>query len=116
MAAGKLSDLATDRERSKIDANEADPVDECRYLGLRCVVVAGREQHAPSAVGPRIFRQYLCAKVIERLNAGFQSCVSVTRFVAALDAIDVCFWQLALRPSFAQSRQALTAVSALRNQ
>jgi hypothetical protein len=51
--AGKLSDLATDRERSKIEANEADPVDECRYLGLRCVVVAEENstRRPPSALG-----------------------------------------------------------------
>jgi len=48
--AGKLSELAADGERPKIDADEADPVDQCHYFRLCCVVVAGIEQHAPAAI------------------------------------------------------------------
>src|SRR5207237_5046208 len=51
---GKLSELPADGERSKIDADEADPVDECCYFRLCCVVVAGIEQHAPAAICPWI--------------------------------------------------------------
>src|SRR6266849_3837946 len=39
-SARKLSELAADRERSKIDADETDPVDEGRHFPLRRVVVA----------------------------------------------------------------------------
>src|SRR6266404_7626867 len=46
-SSGKLSELAADRERSKIDTDEADPIDECRHFRLCCLVVAGIEQHAP---------------------------------------------------------------------
>jgi len=38
--ARKLSEFAADRERSKIDADETDPVDEGRHFRLRRVVVA----------------------------------------------------------------------------
>lgn len=38
--ARKLSKLAADRERSKVDAGEADPFDERRYFGFRRVVIA----------------------------------------------------------------------------
>src|SRR2546428_12907360 len=67
-SAGKLSELAADRERSKIDADEADPVDECGYFCLCRVVVPGIEQHAPSALRPRIAGKDFRAKVIERLH------------------------------------------------
>src|SRR5438876_4933142 len=67
-SAGKLSELAADRERSEIDADEVDPVDECRHFRLRCVIVAGIEQHAPSAVRPWIAGQDFRAEVIERLH------------------------------------------------
>jgi hypothetical protein len=33
-SAGKLGELAADREQSKIDADEADPVDKRRYFRL----------------------------------------------------------------------------------
>jgi hypothetical protein len=36
---GKLRELAADRERSKIDADEANPVDERRRFGFCRVVV-----------------------------------------------------------------------------
>jgi hypothetical protein len=67
-SAGKLSELAADRERSKIDADEADLVDECRHFRLCCAVVAGIEQYAPSAVRPRIAGQDFGGEVIERLH------------------------------------------------
>jgi hypothetical protein len=40
-SAGKLTKLAADRERSQIDAGEADPVDERRSFSLCCGIVAG---------------------------------------------------------------------------
>src|SRR5882672_5939143 len=64
----KLSELAAERERSKIDAEEADPIDECRHFRFCCLVVAGIEQHAPAAIGARIVGQNFRAKVIERLH------------------------------------------------
>jgi hypothetical protein len=66
-SAGELSELAADRERSQIDADEANPVDERRHFSLCCGVVAGIEKHALPAVRPRIVGQDLCAKVVERL-------------------------------------------------
>jgi DNA-binding transcriptional LysR family regulator len=67
-SAGKLSELAADGERSKIDAGEADPVDECCYFRLCCVVAPGIEPHAPPAVRPRIAGKDFRAEVIERLH------------------------------------------------
>src|SRR5258705_874467 len=66
--ARKLRKLAADLERSEIDPGETQPFDERRYLALCRCVVAGIEQHAPSAVSARISRQHICAKVIEVLH------------------------------------------------
>src|SRR4029077_5035396 len=42
-SAGELSELAADSERSLIDADEANPVDERRHFSLCCGIVAGIE-------------------------------------------------------------------------
>src|SRR5258705_247180 len=49
----------TDGKRSKIDADEADPIDECRHFRFCCLVVAGIKQHALAAIGARIVGQNL---------------------------------------------------------
>ena len=43
-AAGKLSDLASDRKRSKIDADEADPLDRRSYLAGQAPSCCKREK------------------------------------------------------------------------
>src|SRR5712671_4309345 len=66
-SSGELRELAADRQRSKINAEEADAVDQRRDLRLRRRIIAGIEQHAPSAAILRVRGQNFRAQMIERL-------------------------------------------------
>src|SRR5947209_4551032 len=65
---GKLRELAANRERSEINADKADAIDERCYLRLRRAVVAGIEQHAPATVRAWVSGEHFCAQMIERLD------------------------------------------------
>ena len=65
---GNCASLPPTAERSQIDTNETEPVDERGHLLLRRAVVAGIEQHALTAVRARIAGQHLCAEVVEGLD------------------------------------------------
>src|SRR5712692_714819 len=67
-SSGKLDETCPNRERSEVDAEESEPVDQCADLRLRCVVIARIEQNAPAALGPGVAGEDVRLQVIERLH------------------------------------------------
>ena len=75
--AGKLCELAADREWAKVDAGESEAIDQRSHLRLRGAVIARVEQHATTAIRLWIACQHVRPQMVERLHevrAGHQVC------------------------------------------
>src|SRR5947208_6740474 len=67
-SAGKLCELAAEREWTKVDTGESEAIDQRSNLRLRGAIIAGVEQHATTTVCPWIACQYVRPQMIECLH------------------------------------------------
>ena len=66
--AWKLDKLSTNGERSKIDAEEAELVDQCCDFRFRGVIITGIEQYTLAAIGLRVTCEHVRLQVVESLD------------------------------------------------
>src|SRR4051812_15129636 len=67
-ASGELDQTRADRQRTEIDAEETETVDQRPEVGFGSRVVAGIEQHPPAALASGIFHQQPRQEMVEGLD------------------------------------------------